>query len=127
MLAGIVATVDGSDAAPWVVSLGTGSKCCGPCAIDEGGGGKVLHDSHAEVLARRGFVHAVLEEMRGGKPARPGWGLLARGVGEEEGSFSLREGVRFHLYVSESPCGDAAIYPAKKEGAAGEGDGGDSR
>ena len=50
VLAGIVAKHD-DESNPWVVSLGTGSKCCGPAAIDEDGGGKVLHDSHAEVRA----------------------------------------------------------------------------
>ena len=86
----------------WVVSMATGSKCCGPGVINSSSaGGYVLHDSHAEVLAKRAFTYALLEEMRNGHGR-----LLER----SSSKFSLRGGIKFHLYISESPCGDATIY-----------------
>ena len=65
ILAGIVASrrregnVQGHDLA--VVSLATGSKCLGPSKMKEGG--RLLNDSHGEVLARRGLVSLLLGEL----------------------------------------------------------------
>jgi hypothetical protein len=65
ILAGIVVSrgregnVQGHDLA--VVSLATGSKCLGPSKMKEGG--RLLNDSHGEVLARRGLVSLLLGEL----------------------------------------------------------------
>ncbi|GMH94023.1 hypothetical protein TL16_g12788 [Triparma laevis f. inornata] len=88
-----------------VVSLATGSKCCGPGLINEFGGGRVLHDSHAEVLARRGLVYAILREILDGSS------LLRCPLLHSKSPPTLNPALSFHLYISESPCGDAAIYP----------------
>lgn len=85
----------------WVVSLATGSKCMGPKMINTEPRGYVLHDCHAEVLAKRGFTLALLEEMKSG---------AGRLLVHSSSSPSLQPGLKFHLYVTESPCGDAAIY-----------------
>eukprot|EP00520_Triparma_pacifica_P012945 CAMPEP_0118657874 /NCGR_PEP_ID=MMETSP0785-20121206/14258_1 /TAXON_ID=91992 /ORGANISM="Bolidomonas pacifica, Strain CCMP 1866" /LENGTH=396 /DNA_ID=CAMNT_0006550835 /DNA_START=106 /DNA_END=1293 /DNA_ORIENTATION=+ len=87
----------------WVVSLATGSKCVGPKMINTEPRGYVLHDCHAEVLAKRAFTLALLEEMKSGAGR-----LLVHS--SSISSPSLRPGLKFHLYVTESPCGDAAIY-----------------
>lgn len=84
-----------------VVSLGTGSKCLPGARLQHGG--DALHDSHAEVLARRGAVRWLLEEVErtcsGGEESR--W---IEEIPYESRRFRLRPGVRVWLYVSTLPC-----------------------
>ncbi|KAI0698620.1 adenosine deaminase editase [Cytidiella melzeri] len=82
-----------------VISLGTGSKCLPAHKLQRGG--DIVHDSHAEILARRGAVRFFLEEI--GRVVASVW--IER---EDEGKFRLRKGVRVHLYISTPPCGDAS-------------------
>ena len=94
----------------WVVSLATGSKCVGPKLINPDPpvhGGYALHDSHAEVLAKRAFTLALLQEIKSGVGR-----LLAAPLPSSAPSTprALKSNIKFHLYVTESPCGDAAIY-----------------
>ena len=95
----------------------------------------VLRDCHAEALARRGLVRVLWEEISShvSKPQPSAEGLkkarkpeeqhrLLERVQEATGSssnnseqqqpqFQLRSNLALHLYVSDSPCGDASIYP----------------
>ncbi|KAI0311147.1 adenosine deaminase/editase [Amylostereum chailletii] len=85
-----------------VVSIGTGSKCLPEARLPLRG--DALHDSHAEVIARRGFVRWIMEEI--GRAAAGMTSLwLMRG---EDGRFTLRQDVHLYLYVSTPPCGDAS-------------------
>lgn len=133
MLAGIVALDGAGGCHP--IAIATGNKCIGK--RDMQADGSVLHDCHAEVLARRAFNRYLLEEMRahvalcrpvpdaGGAAASScgagltscHWGLLQHDTGSGSSSggggrwrFALRPGVTLHLYISDSPCGDAAVY-----------------
>ena len=45
-----------------VVALATGSRCLGASQLPADG--SLLHDSHAEVLARRAFLVYLLEEVK---------------------------------------------------------------
>lgn len=135
MLAAVVAvdTDDGAGArVPRVLSLATGSKCVG--ARDMRPDGCVLNDSHAEVLARRAFKLYVLREIAahrtrccseaGGAPSTPatarcGFGILRHDERTQPGSFTLRRGVSLHMYISDSPCGDASVYDDGAGAAAG--------
>lgn len=85
-----------------VPSLGTGVKCLPAIRLPPLG--DTLHDSHAEVLARRGFVRWLIDEA----------GCLVRGEAHSgvleydradggEGRFALCEGVEVWLYVSALP------------------------
>ena len=67
-------------------------------------GGNTVHDSHAEVLARRGAVRWFLEEIHRTKtPDSSGSGSLW--IHEiSQGKFALRPDVLVHLYVSTLPC-----------------------
>ena len=80
-----------------IISLGTGSKCLP--AIKLSGGGDALHDSHAEVIARRGAIRWLLEEISRMKTSGSVWLEDA-----PDGRVKLAQNVHLHLYVSTVPC-----------------------
>lgn len=71
--------------------------------------GDIVHDCHAEVLARRAarrwLLHRLLLEVRSDTDASPG---PSRAVFQMQPSsrFHFAEGVSVHLYCSTLPCGD---------------------
>ncbi|GJJ07391.1 hypothetical protein Clacol_001593 [Clathrus columnatus] len=84
-----------------LVSLATGVKCLPESRLSFSG--DVIHDSHAEILARRGFIRWLLEEV--------GRVITASSPSpwiDCEQKWHLRDGVTVHLYVSTLPCGDAS-------------------
>jgi tRNA-specific adenosine deaminase 1 len=153
----------------WVVSSATGSKCtainsstipisnlslescnCRNSTItadndndgdyDDQWKGMILHDSHAEVLARRGLVKVLWREIytdllkqvqisvenvtskrKNDKDDNPT--LLQRvctstknnGDISKNISYQLNESIQLHMYISDSPCGDASIYDIAPE------------
>ncbi|KIY71834.1 adenosine deaminase/editase [Cylindrobasidium torrendii FP15055 ss-10] len=85
-----------------VISLGTGTKCLPATRIPDHG--EALHDSHAEVVARRGVIRWLLEERdRISTGTRSEW--LTQ---NESDKLELALGVRLHMYLSTIPCGDAS-------------------
>ena len=88
-----------------VVSAGTGSKCLGQSETCPQG--RLVHDSHAEVVARRALRRFLLHEVRAER-LKEG----SSGVFDGDG---LREGVRFHLFTTHVPCGDATIAPKEED------------
>ncbi|KAI0092452.1 adenosine deaminase editase [Irpex rosettiformis] len=87
---------------PKLISLATGSKCLPASKLQIGG--DFVHDSHAEILARRGAIRFFLEEIgRANESAEK-----SEWIEPEEGKFKLKEGVDLLLYVSTPPCGDAS-------------------
>lgn len=75
------------------ISLTTGTKCTPAAKYSPRG--ELLHDTHAEVLARRGAVR-VTES-----------GILSDS--DDNPPYCLRPGVSLHMYVSTLPCGDASM------------------
>ena len=140
LLAGFATTDERHpDAPPKVVALGTGTKCLGGdkrCV-----NGMALADSHAEVLARRALVLYMYDEIarlcdagREGALANPGVSIFQPGERSGETTLnddgtvdwtrtrlwcSLRPGVAVHMYVSQSPCGDASIFETSLDGMNG--------
>ncbi|KAH8986322.1 adenosine deaminase/editase [Lactarius akahatsu] len=104
-----------------LLALGAGAKCLPAVRLPVRG--DALHDSHAEVIARRGAVRWLLEEAQRATAHRhqdargpsssasaSAW-LSACGDLEEDGQpvFALRDGVRLWMYASTVPCGDASM------------------
>lgn len=96
ILAGFVLSRPGK--ALKVISLGTGTKCLPIDKFPLRGEG--LHDSHAEVLARRGVCRWMLEEVqRFHHNAHSAW--IHR---DSSGIFALRTDASLYLYISTVPC-----------------------
>lgn len=117
----------------WVVSCATGTKCFAVAANDGDAADfslLVLHDSHAEVLARRGLLRVLWLEIQ--HAVKHNAMLKSKSLAADDKSyrelledtslrskcqgasrFQLRSDVSLHLYISDSPCGDASIYMLK--------------
>ncbi|XP_004566173.3 tRNA-specific adenosine deaminase 1 isoform X1 [Maylandia zebra] len=109
LLAAVLQITRGADShsvAMEVVSLGTGTKCIGQTAMSPTG--DVLNDSHAEVIARRGCIRYLIQELHG---AVSGRGSSVFCAADERGKWKLRPRVSFLLFTSHTPCGDASIIP----------------
>ncbi|XP_038111123.1 tRNA-specific adenosine deaminase 1 [Culex quinquefasciatus] len=89
---------------PTVVSLGTGTKCLGADQLSEKG--DILNDSHAEVMARRGFLRFLMQQMT--SALKNGTSIFE--LNSESRKFSCKSGISFHFFTTHSPCGDASIY-----------------
>ncbi|KAK9508478.1 hypothetical protein O3M35_006027 [Rhynocoris fuscipes] len=107
VLAGIVMTRNADCTDGVVVSMGTGTKCVGGDHISVKGA--VLNDSHAEIISRRGLVKFFYHQLLlHSNPATAAQSIFA--VSNEGKGFQLKPDIRFHLYISTSPCGDARIF-----------------
>jgi tRNA-specific adenosine deaminase 1 len=84
-----------------VISLATGTKCLPTIRLPSTG--EALHDSHAEVLARRGAIRWFLDEItRCGSTTNPYSSSWIHAL--KNGRYALRDGVQIHLYISTVPC-----------------------
>jgi hypothetical protein len=97
----------------------------------------VIHDSHAEILARRGLLLTLWKEIQASlerkdgeqndkgsstcllrfrKETKTGFVENSTSISSSKGGlFNLRSDILLHLYISDSPCGDASIYEIKEE------------
>ena len=84
-----------------VISLATGSKCLPASRLS--GRGESVNDSHAEILAKRGALLWLLDEV----------GRMRSCLSEEQspwiekhpsGKYQLRDRVRICMYMSTVPC-----------------------
>ena len=124
VIASVRTNISSSDATDlFVISLATGTKCIG----NEYGNkeGNMLHDSHAEILARRALVHFLLTSLLMLQKDRtllsnPYFPLTESNSKSAAGTavatatstplLQIKDSWKFHLYISDSPCGDASIY-----------------
>ncbi|KAF8270878.1 adenosine deaminase/editase [Lactarius quietus] len=93
---------------PWAPQPGKHTILAVPPASRLPTRGEALHDSHAEVIARRGAVRWLLEEAQ--RRLRP---RLPTGTSTHDSDgrpvFAIRDGVHLWMYVSTVPCGDASM------------------
>jgi len=96
-----------------LISLAAGTKCTP--AIRYSPRGELLHDAHAEVLARRGAVRWLMEEIKRMNVVAPtDLAYTSNWLTDTESGISsdfddyppycLRPGVSLHMYVSTLPC-----------------------
>lgn len=133
VLAGIVADCRScASPRPWpsgmqVVAIGTGTKCLGRSLLV--GDGSLVQDCHGEVICRRAFVRFLVAQARACLAGQPSvFELLDAAdvaVGSDEQpclpTFAVRAGIHFHMFVSEPPCGDAAVSAPPQSAADAEG------
>ncbi|CAL1535267.1 unnamed protein product [Lymnaea stagnalis] len=106
LLAAIIMKIENqTDTTLKTVALATGSKCIGKSKMSPNG--DILNDSHAEVLARRAFLRFLYEELS--KAFNNNTSLVFLPP-DKNYQWSLRPGVTFHLFASQTPCGDASIF-----------------
>lgn len=89
-----------------IISLGTGTKCLPQCRLTLKG--EALHDSHAEVLARRGAVRWFLEEILRERILGSHWIESYRSEQDSKLYYRLKDSVHLEMYISTVPCGDAS-------------------
>ncbi|XP_035913019.1 tRNA-specific adenosine deaminase 1-like isoform X1 [Anopheles stephensi] len=90
-----------------VVALGTGTKCLAGNELSASG--DRVHDSHAEVLARRAFLRYLLEQAENAA-SNPQESIFEQQTSESGGKLCLKNGHSFHFFTTHSPCGDASIF-----------------
>lgn len=82
-----------------VISLATGTKCLPTSRLSDRG--ELVHDSHAEVLARRCALRWFMEEILRASDSSFQSAWITK---TSEGKYSLQPGVELNLYVSTVPC-----------------------
>lgn len=84
-----------------ILSIGTGTKCLGGEKEERGINGCLLHDSHAEVIARRSLMKFFYEEIHNENNS-----ILIK---QDKNQFYLNKSMKIYLFVSYPPCGPAAF------------------
>ncbi|XP_066464878.1 double-stranded RNA-specific adenosine deaminase [Eleutherodactylus coqui] len=88
-----------------VVSIGTGNRCVKGEELSLHG--ETVNDCHAEIIARRGFIRFLYDQLMKYNNDTSGESIFK----ETEGNMlRIRPGVTFHLYISTAPCGDGALF-----------------
>ncbi|MFT7812287.1 double-stranded RNA-specific editase B2-like [Arapaima gigas] len=107
LLAGIVMTKGLDIRNAEVVAIATGTKCLsGEYMSDQG---LVVNDCHAEVLVRRAFVRFLYSQLELFLSKQQEDWQQSIFIPRGDKGYRLRNDVRFHMYVSSSPCGDARL------------------
>ncbi|WJX87003.1 tRNA(Ala)(adenine(37)) deaminase [Trifolium repens] len=106
-----------------VIALGTGTKCIGRSLLRPYG--DIVHDSHAEVIARRALIRFFYTQIQylseTSSKSAPSNGCKRFKVDDDNLAFeldrgcldkrkyTLKSGWKLHMYISQLPCGDASL------------------
>ncbi|KAJ6641387.1 Double-stranded RNA-specific editase 1, partial [Pseudolycoriella hygida] len=101
VIAGIVQSTNDDWNNLKVISIGTGSKFLFEKHHDSKG--NAVHDTHAEVVARRGFIRYIYNQINASNS-------IFKKADDLNGKLKLKPGIKFHFYVSTAPCGDARVH-----------------
>eukprot|EP01031_Cornospumella_fuschlensis_P038680 gene38680-47024_t len=118
VLASVVLSVDASVAGIFsdlsaVVSLATGTRSASLSVVDAPG--RLMKDCHAEVLAKRAFNLFILDTLAI-IDRQPDFEndilciLCKQSICDGLPQYSVKPGYTFHIFISDSPCGDSCIY-----------------
>ncbi|XP_033099632.1 double-stranded RNA-specific editase 1-like [Anneissia japonica] len=118
VLAGIVMTIGDDLNNSTILCITTGTKCVSGEYMSEKG--LAVNDCHAEIVARRSLLRYFYAQLELHKQKETSEQSIFQNTGN---GFKLKEGIRFHLYISTSPCGDARIFSPHE--ATGDGDASD--
>ncbi|XP_067126134.1 double-stranded RNA-specific editase Adar-like [Centruroides vittatus] len=110
VLAGIAMTRDAEMHKIEIIALSTGTKCIVGKNISMDG--TSLNDCHAEVLVRRCLKLFLYGHLKLIATGRKNDSIFTEC--KEMGGYQLKPNVKFHLYVSDPPCGDSRIYLPEK-------------
>ncbi|KAK3609883.1 hypothetical protein CHS0354_015076 [Potamilus streckersoni] len=108
VLAGIVITRGKTMDDASVICVSTGTKCIHGEYISDHG--LAVNDCHAEILARRSLIKYLYSQLSLHMRNDPNSAASSIFEPLEDHRFQLKEGIRFHLYISTPPCGDARIF-----------------
>ncbi|CAF4167971.1 unnamed protein product, partial [Rotaria magnacalcarata] len=80
-----------------------GNKCAGGSVLSPTG--LVVHDSHAEQLARRGFIRYLYGQIESFQKNEESIFEKA-----DDSRLVLKSTIHIHFYTSFAPCGDSALF-----------------
>lgn len=92
-----------------VVAVGTGNRCVTGERLSMEG--KVVNDSHAEIVARRSLLRFFYRQLNSYYDGNESIFVPKEGPAK----LQVREGISFHLYISTAPCGDGALFTPREE------------
>jgi hypothetical protein len=91
-----------------VISIGTGNGCLDETSLSYADDGTALHDCHAEILARRGLIRFLFEQIKQSKDNNTNHSSIFE-YNSTINKYQLRGNITFHMYISSLPCGNAAL------------------
>ena len=92
------------------VSFGSGTRCIAGDMISMNG--DVVNDSHAEVVARRGLLRFLYQELQAfySEKSDEVETIFEALPDDQNGLLKVKDSIKFHLYISTAPCGDGAQF-----------------
>jgi len=92
-----------------VLCISTGTKCINGENLSLSG--LSINDSHAEILARRGLLYWLYDQLE----LASSQNKHSIFIPSTDGGFDLREDVSFDMYINTAPCGDSRLFAMNEE------------